>query len=1263
MFLMSGCSTNNLKRFSGPVLIAQIWIVMVFASISTIYAFPEFSSNDAFLLFSWIRNASDTYNSGYKMISRVKSQVTRKDSLIVDAALRVEGFPKWYDYVANTYSSLGITFTSSKPSNVLNCTQAYVQCPWLLKLHLALDKENHTINFPFPIPDQAKPYHKYDYFTIAVNDSIHLRFQGVQDSLFMGSFLNVKMRNSPDNWLIAKAAVMIHTSNNTPFRIRSIELSAKYKDLLKEYLGFDLSRLSSSCDYYGMDFIDTTITEQVISVLNVAIPNRTNVIVDSTYTITWLTQGKEFIQSCSLYVRYNDEVLWQPLGKTSGTTEMYTWLIPDNGKKTCQIQVCATGLAGQRVSAVSNNYSITQNSVFQLQATSLSNTSVQLKWNPLGINQANASSLVIAYSSNSVIISYPNEKSSMVNYGLTTDSDTIENLQTGITYYFSLFVRRKDGLYVLASPFAIDSALIVDRTPPQNPYSLSSYADSSGIRLLWQSALPIPADADSIGLFICEFHYPVSYDDPDSRNIKRLLIKDSVYTVTDLKIDKTYYFALMVKDSSGNWSEPTDKSISKNRLSVSSSVNAVTITPAGVQKLFNDSLHIWNTSDITFMDTIDRWEGPLKGFLPISQGFMFRNGNRISKPLWVKVPIILNMKSDKIVKIMLYSYDTYKGGWLVSHDTVLVDTINGVVSARNTLPSLPFMFLLDTLAPVIKISGKKNTPISSQERIKDTIYITDNVKNVTSRFFASPGNASPWDLSMYISPVDTVKTPQIYILTTPPGIADECMGIRAFVKTTDMVNDVTVNLSKPVLRRNGNCDNLTTVPLQWAPLLVSAQPDYPEFSSVMKNSLNIASWAYDTNDLRIIKWIPGHKAAFDGGWVQYGNVADSLFKIKQGTLIWIKTKKKIDINFGAATVPSLIDSFSIKILPEQWADISNPYPFDVHVGDVLKASKGYADSLEIYFWDGKEGHFQTKQLYLAGMPGLQSSMDTIKGLKPYSIFNPGKNPITLKIPPVCVPASMLAKKDEILYKKKQDKRMWSIRIDSWGDKCEILPSVYCGHNSILTKDITYCTPPTFSQQRVTVYDQKKKLKWGSVVSSKGAENGSFFELLFENNSNFPVAMQSLVTSRFGIDESQQIKWFNTETNAWVDARDTVRIFLKKKQTRKRVIAVGTETYFKDLGFRLRQNILAFHSVYPNPFKRSFMIEYMLPYNTEKVSFMIYNLKGQLLWKKDLIDITPGLSSLKMDNVFATGIYILQMRVKEENAGSPKVLNREVMCLN
>ena len=389
--------------------------------------------------------------------------------------MRVEGLPRWLELVKSSYGSLGITFSGSKPDNIVRCSPVYENCSWIGELSLALDNENHTIRFQFPIPDTDNPYHRYDYFTIAVNDSVHLQFQGVQDSTFMGSFLNNNQRNEPDRWLMAKGAIMVRTSGSAPFNIANIELSAAYKDLITEYLGDDISQLSTNCDYYGIDFVDTTISEENIRVSNVKIAGVNTLIADSTYTISWTTEGKGQVSACSLFVSSTGEPPWNLIAVTPGDSESTSWYVPENSGSQCVFQVRAFGYQGQNSRAVSEVYNISRVSSFQLKATALNNSSARLQWDPQLLDTTGARYLLIAYKTKIPVLSFPDSNADTIHYNFQRRSDTINNLQTGILYHFASFIYSKAGAYIPAGPLGFDSVLIIDNTPPANNFELTSY--------------------------------------------------------------------------------------------------------------------------------------------------------------------------------------------------------------------------------------------------------------------------------------------------------------------------------------------------------------------------------------------------------------------------------------------------------------------------------------------------------------------------------------------------------------------------------------------------------------------------------------------------------------------------------------------------------------------------------------------------------------------------------------------------------------------
>jgi hypothetical protein len=1133
----------------------QFLILVLCLSFSEIFSFPQFSLTDGFSLFSWTRKDTSSYNYGYNLIATAKSQQQIGSKLVVGATVQVPGLPDWL----TTDDSIEITFVNSSPANIINSSPIYKTCAWLQKIRLSRSyKGVDSLYFTFPVPDQNSPYRKYDYFTIAINDSIHLQYQGVEDTIFMGSFLNHKRRNEPDKWLVAKGAIMVRVSNAAPFKIQNIQINREYEELVAQYLKCDLySKLDAECDYFGIDFMGST---TAIKVSNVKI-NADTLIADSTYNITWTTGEKDAVESCSIYVSFNDNSEWfpQPLNNIDYLvkSETYSWNVPKQ-IKACKFKVVVTG-NGQIASGTSALYPVK----------------------------------------------------------------------------------------VLSEPSVSDSEVV-------NNYTLNAIIKSDTVYLSWSDLTSAYSAGDSVGILKCGYQF-IEHNDPGVELVRMFPVTASSFALPNP--ESLCYLGLLVRNKEGKWSKTTSRSI----VSVGKKLfDTVTITSSDTHSLFNNTLRVWNTSNNTFTDTVEQWNGPLDGFISISSGFSFKNGDKIPLPLWFQVPYLKS--SFNPADIRLYSFDINKGGWIVSRDSVIVDTVKGLVSARNSSPGLPFMFLIDTLKPLISFLDSSKVPVKSGQRIHYNITVTDNVKNCSWKFVAGTGEERPLDLSFY---VDTSSKSQTLGVTVPQVIVDGCTGFRALFTISDMVHENTVDLGRPVIRENWNCDNISTDTMQWTPVLVSANLDKPELKSVMAFSSGKENWSYNTEEMRIIKWIPGHQKAFNGGWVEYSESENSLFQIKPGELLWIKTKERFNLDFGRAVVPKLNAVDTINLPPSQWTDFSNPFPFDIYLGDIFETTSNSQidSSIRVYSWDkdSLNRSYNTNLLYINGLSGHGEPNASIKKLQSYTVFNNANVPVSLLIPAISTEASAFVNTKRSLPKKENNSH-WSLSIKSWGSDNINNASVYLGENSALSKEITSPLSPSFSSQSISIYDKNRKKTWGVVVSPKESESGNYFEVLFENSASNAATVRTVIGEMFNIEQSHFIRWYDTEKDIWISAQDTMEVSLKPKQRLVKIIAIGNEQYFRDLGSIVRRNVLALRAVYPNPFARAFTIQYSLPYEARKVTFLVFDLLGKVVWQRDINDIHPGPSMIRVDKMMATGLYVLQMRVIMDDQGSPKVLNRRVMCV-
>ncbi len=195
----------------------------------------------------------------------------------------------------------------------------------------------------------------------------------------------------------------------------------------------------------------------------------------------------------------------------------------------------------------------------------------------------------------------------------SADNDWIATgLATSQTY--SWRVRVKD-YYGNQAAFSTDFAFtITDATPPDNDMTLNSTPIAiDKIELTWNPSAIDSSDADSIGIWYKTTDYPDSAYDGSAATADIHTLSTTKDTVSGLLEKTLYYFALTVRDSSGNWADTVssactavytlDKTAPNNVTGLSATaINNSTITlewtPSGA--LDADSVMIRYRTDGTF---------------------------------------------------------------------------------------------------------------------------------------------------------------------------------------------------------------------------------------------------------------------------------------------------------------------------------------------------------------------------------------------------------------------------------------------------------------------------------------------------------------------------------------------------------------------------------------------------------------------------------------------------------------------------------------
>ena len=373
--------------------------------------------------------------------------------------------------------------------------------------------------------------------------------------------------------------------------------------------------------------------------------------------------------------------------------------------------------------------------------------------------------------------------------------------------------------------------------PPENNYLLqASILDSATVRLAWSPQGTRDPRVSQITILFDTLHFPSSKKDSLAKTVGLYGISKIADTIKNLQQSRTYYFSLFVADTANNWSLATPNSMARVRLS--STKGQSVVIGIDTQHVLNDSLLIWSTIPLItpYYDTLDPWDGPpdKHGFVQTGPGFAFRQG-RLPANTTIGLKITYRSISLPLKPFYqrLYRYNIFTGKWRINEAPFTIDTINHSFSTTCKDLSLPFMVMIDTLAPVSLERLNYKKAFSANERIVDTVFENDNVENVTFRLLAAPGKSSYSDISLYVT---SGQNPGDYITSIPPYIADQNTGLRSILVIDDGRNADTTNLSRPIWREGTNCDDTIAKGIQWTPLFVTAQPENPVLSAALSSS-------------------------------------------------------------------------------------------------------------------------------------------------------------------------------------------------------------------------------------------------------------------------------------------------------------------------------------------------------------------------------------------------------------------------------------------
>ncbi len=730
----------------------------------------------------------------------------------------------------------------------------------------------------------------------------------------------------------------------------------------------------------------------------------------------------------------------------------------------------------------------------------------------------------------------------------------------------------------------------------------------------------------------------------------------------DIVFDTTYTVGLWLRGVSdplgpGKSSAPTDSSISCVRTPKFSWQEVTLFTDtADTVYVANHSIFFIKNTVFTIVDTLWAFtpDSLPVGFVDVGCiGFKFNN-EQLQIP-----PILLGMKYDSLPDgvsesdLGLYKYEN--GKFYVMHGFTVHDSAVWATMYSEDLTGA-FLVLADTLSPAIIVhSDTYNDTVIPGAPIPTRFTIRDNVANVAWQFAYGPGN----DAYKYFT-YDTLETP---VDTTLKGIIldkesviNESFGVRALIVADDGVHLDTVNVSRCVYTEKEEV--VSVVAREWIPLRTTRGLEQKELGKIFNNSIETTdSWTYNTTQHRLYRWYDYYNNGHND-WLEYSDDVKDAFSFAPGRLIWLKSAEGHTVKFGAGVTTTLKEPFEIVLKGKDWTDITLPFQFSVMLRDILETTGLQAsDSLFIYQWQKEGSVYVGDNLYNPKFDSVSDVTDTIISKQKYdgyTIYNNSSNPITLRIPPICLPLSQYS--TPVRKEVTPDQKRWSIQF-RWAVVRENDETVYhrvrCGYAEKEGRAEYGSLPPSMSKIRVGVLDNSRgTVKGWALEHSMDKKGGVSFTIALNNNSKKDVAVAYYLAHDTPLPEEYNAGVFNPAENAYEECTDgkTSVLTIAAGNSEERVLVVGTEEYFNHmLAALLPMKLL---NVYPNPFNNRIMIHYRLPIGMREMRFTLYNLQGRKLW--DYIEkknMAPGEHIFHYNgnagdgNRLPAGVYLLRMTAK------------------
>ena len=863
---------------------------------------------------------------------------------------------------------------------------------------------------------------------------------------------------------------------------------------------------------------------------------------------------------------------------------------------------------------------------------------------------------------------------------ITARSDTIEGLQSQTTYFFGIQIYR-NGLWSIvtaASSDTVTTPAITDTSRIINTVDITELVFDTAtneIRVRWQ--VDTTLGEQYVGIQYGIGSYSLSL--PTTGLTVRTAAQGTmvIQLREPLRFDTTYYVSIWVQKVDGQWSLPT--TLSQDTVAIppftwqAISYFNRSMSPDTVRAnngrivLFNDPAY-----DLEVLnDVLDRvpLNSTVTGFIPVSTGFKFRNGYE-SLPFNVgfaydtALARVYGAKSIRMYRMVL--------GSLMVEDNTFIDSVAGIVYVRTDKLVDPFIAAIDTVVPTVTILSNDTSIHTLGKSIQDTIRVSDNIGNVKWWLEAGKGGVALRLVPPPLSGNAVSGNNGIINTSVNNAYIDNDNGVRILLITSDGVHTDTINLSRQVIRQIA--ETYTIPMLRWRPLYTAAIIDNPTSDSCLWDlqADGETSWKFDIKRYRVFRWYEtAVNQPLPDKWVELADSNKQHFSFVPGRLMWVKTAAEQSVVMGRGVTMSLRKNYTgIKLPPHSWTDFGLPFRFKMRLSDIMAATGAKADSLEWYGWRaGTDSLYAATPLYVPGhaRPELRiasgvtlSFKDSVEG---YTVYNRRSDTVTLVVPPI---PSVMSRATGAIAKVKNTPA-WCLSVITCNAARQPIGRVECGYLQNRGGSAkVFMLPPSFTRVTTAITDEARSGRFGHKIYSQPQDGGYFFDVVFSNTTDEAQTIRYTIAGLAQLPP--ELSATIVRNNTSINPIDTIVITLAPNSQQHELLAVGDAGYLAKINNKFRGLEILLGSVFPNPVGRMLTIRYNLPFSgVSAVKFEVYDVAGRIVWSKMVKNgLRAGANTLAWDTKqttqLARGLYILRMKVVDEQGNSNKVLTNKFTYL-